>query len=487
MLYRRNRGEFGDSHLQILLPERLRDAVLESLHDMAGHQGSVRTLALVRRRCYWPSMTNDVTNYCRRCERCVIAKASLPKVRPPIGSLIASPPLQILAVDYSKLDKASDGREDVLVMTDVLTKYSVAIPTRDQSATTTANVLVKEWFSTFGVPYQLHSDQGRSFEAAIIHQLCKLYDIRKPKTTAYHREGNSKCERFNRTLHNLLRTLPPEVKRKWPDRLPTLLYAYNCTPHSSMGFPPYQLMFGRQPCLPVDHLLKIHDEEGNDGGCSIGEWVEAHQKHLAMAFHIAARNTEAAAEARQAHYNKTARDHPIPVGATVLKKRHHLGRHKIQEDWDATPYIVVARPDLNVYTVQLSDGSGPSKNVTRRDLQQINTGPVTDVEETDSASDDESHMIAMSVISLANQPETTHYDIVVDDGRLEDSIENLPRRSTRSTKGQHSNREHLPKSVLSGTTSEGMVNTLAHQHGPPTFENMGQAKAALGASLEQIL
>ena len=103
-----------------------------------------------------------------------------------------------------------------------------------------------------------------------------------------------------------------------------------------------------------------------------------------MAFHMAARNTEAAAEARQAHYNKTARDNPIPMGATVLRKRHHLGRHKIQDDWDATPYIVVARPDFNVYTMQLSDGSGPSKNVTRRELRLIDTGPVTDVLNTDS-------------------------------------------------------------------------------------------------------
>ena len=137
--------------------------------------------------------------------------------------------------------------------------------------------------------------------------------------------------------------------------------------------------------------------------------------------------------------------------------------------------------------MQLPDGSGPSKNVTRRELQQINTGPVTDVEETDSASDDESHLIATSVTPLANQPETTHHDVVGDDGRLEDSIENLPRRSTRPTKGQHSNREHLPKSVLSGTTAEAMVNTLAHKHAPPTFEDMGRAMAALGASLGQVL
>ena len=32
-----------------------------------------------------------------------------------------------------------------------------------------------------------------------------------------------------------------------------------------------------------------------------------------------------------------------------------------------------------------------------------------------------------------------------------------------------------------------MVNPLAHQHAPPTFEDMGRAMAALGASLGQVL
>ena len=67
--------------------------------------------------------------------------------------------------------------------------------------------------------YQLHSDQGRSFETAVIHQLCKLNDIHKSKTTACHPEGNGQCERFNVDLHNLRRALPPEEKRKWPDSL----------------------------------------------------------------------------------------------------------------------------------------------------------------------------------------------------------------------------------------------------------------------------
>jgi hypothetical protein len=45
-------------------------------------------------------------------------------------------------MDFTILEKSSDGRENVLVLTDVFTKFTHAIPTRDQKATTVAKVLV---------------------------------------------------------------------------------------------------------------------------------------------------------------------------------------------------------------------------------------------------------------------------------------------------------------------------------------------------------
>jgi len=51
----------------------------------------------------------------------------------------------------------------------------------------------------------------------------------------------------------------------------------------------------------------------------LGSGLKHIKKQLAMLFHMAAMNTEAAAKARQTHYNKTARDNPIPVKATFLK------------------------------------------------------------------------------------------------------------------------------------------------------------------------
>ena len=42
---------------QLVLPTQLQNQMLITIHDAAGHQGSERTLALVKMRCYWPRMS----------------------------------------------------------------------------------------------------------------------------------------------------------------------------------------------------------------------------------------------------------------------------------------------------------------------------------------------------------------------------------------------------------------------------------------------
>ena len=109
---------------------------------------------------------------------------------------------------FTVLEQSTDGRENVLVVTDVFTKFTQAFPTRDQKADTTAKILFREWFMKYGVLERLHSDQGRNFESDVVAELCKLYGVKRACTTAHHPERNAQCEHFNRMLHGFLCTFP---------------------------------------------------------------------------------------------------------------------------------------------------------------------------------------------------------------------------------------------------------------------------------------
>ena len=217
-------------------------------------------------------------------------------------------------------------------MTDVFTKFTCAIPTKNQTATTTAKVLVREWFIRYGVPVRIHSDQGRNFESGVIKELCRLYGIKKSRTTPYHSEGNGQCERFNRTMHELLRSLPPAKKRKWPEHLPELVYAYNVTPHPSTGYSRYCLLFGQEPRLPVDILLGGEGEDEDPRqvvDVLRDDWLNQHQNSLKEAHRKAGEHLRQAALTRRKIHNRKINSPIICVGDRVYLRNRVVGRNKI--------------------------------------------------------------------------------------------------------------------------------------------------------------
>ena len=82
------------------------------------------------------------------------------------------------------------------------------------------------------------------------------------RTTPYHPMTNGQCERFNRTLCDMLGTLETETETE--AFIHKLTHANNATRNSSTGYSPFFLMFGRHPRLPVDVAFGIH-RAGNGG------------------------------------------------------------------------------------------------------------------------------------------------------------------------------------------------------------------------------
>lgn len=172
LLYRRRQCD-NKTVYQLVLPYVLRSSVLSSLHDEMGHMGMERTLELARARFYWPKMSSDVELKVKICSRCVKRK-SQPEKAATLVSIKTSRPMELVYMDFLSLEPDSHNTKDILVITDHFTKYAVAIPTKDQKATTVARCLWEQFLVHYGPPERLHSDQGRDFESQIIKELCTL-------------------------------------------------------------------------------------------------------------------------------------------------------------------------------------------------------------------------------------------------------------------------------------------------------------------------
>lgn len=466
VLYRKVKDNLGEITYQLLLPMSLKTLVIQSLHDSAGHQGIERTLSLITQRCYWRNMRKDIEDYCKKCERCIISKAPTPKIRAPMEHLIAQKPLDILAMDYTMLEKSSSNLENVLVMTDVFTKFVQAVPTVNQKAVNVAKVLIKEWFYRYGVPRRLHSDQGRNFEGDVIKELCNIYGIKKTRTCPYRPQGNAQCERFNRTLHDLLRSLTEDKKRKWPDYLPNLVFAYNCTIHATTKFSPYYLFFGREPKLIIDNLI---DKEPCDfGEQSLRDWSKSHTERLETAFALTLENIKKAAAKRKDLFDRKVFNPDVEVGNTVLLKNHPMGRAKIQDNWKPLPHMV---KDIkgNVVAVQPVDGQGDVKRVHRTEVRKFEKAESEssdfDISVVSSSEESEpkpeSPPRAARALSPPKEVATAVRKTAGKRGHAkpplppisdsEEEEERPPpgvRRSGRASKGKHSNPHNLPKSVI---------------------------------------
>ena len=107
-------------------------------------------MKLLRPRVYWPAMYREARDYIISYEQWTMGHA--PVLHTTSSHLLASHPLEVLAIDFTKLETASDGRENFLVLTDVYSKFTQAIPTRNQEAGTVPRCWPTSGSSAMGYP-----------------------------------------------------------------------------------------------------------------------------------------------------------------------------------------------------------------------------------------------------------------------------------------------------------------------------------------------
>ena len=233
-----------------------------------------------------------------------------------------SRPMELVHLDYLSLEPCKGQVENVLVVTDHFTRYSQTFPTKSQTAKVTAKVLWHNFICHYGFPEKFISDQGRNFEFHLIADLCKLAKVKQIRTSPYHPMTNGQCERFNRTLCDMLGTLETEEKADWKAFIHTLTHAYNCTRNSSTGYSPFFLMFGRQPRLPVDVAFGIH-RIGEGVTFSTSKYVDWLHRRLAHAYQKAKTFADKESDRQKALFDRKSKDLRLEPGIYVWLEKLH--------------------------------------------------------------------------------------------------------------------------------------------------------------------
>ena len=255
----------------------------KELHMNMGCLGAGMTLQLIKERFYWPGMEEEVRYFISKLCTCVRKKTPHVQGQAPLPPIITSSPLEVVGVHFLHLEKSSVGFEYILLLTDHFTRYTQAYPTKNKAAKTAANHLYNDFILRFDRPCKILHDQGGEFKNNLFKNLAKLLGIQNLRTTPYHPQTNGLTERMNQTVLSMLRNL--RCKSSWKNHLSKVIYAYNCTRHSSTGYLPYYLMFGRKPRLPIDLILR--SEKDSPPRCNHKEYPETWKKEMEGAFEVA--------------------------------------------------------------------------------------------------------------------------------------------------------------------------------------------------------
>ena len=361
--------------LQVVLPKKYQSLVFTELHDKMAHLGSDRVIDLARQRFFWPKMARDIKTYVQRRCRCVADKNRAIPERAKMQSIETSYPFEVVAIDFIDLDPCKGGYQKVLVVTDLFTKFVQMYATKTKSSKAAATKLFNEFILLYGFPKRIMHDKGAEFNSGLFSELHRLTGIESSNTTPYHPMANGQCERMNRCLISMCKSLSGAEKRDWKSVLPKLSFAYNSTVHASTGFTPFFMMFGRESRLPIDEVFEEvqMEQEGRLRCQSHQQFVDEWKKSMQEVFKVAKEKNVKSQAYNKGKYDGKVREVGIEEGDRVLVKnlRERGGTGKLRSAWEHQIFEVVRQQgDLPVYHVRNLDKARDVRVLHRNHLMK---------------------------------------------------------------------------------------------------------------------
>ncbi|XP_071845114.1 uncharacterized protein [Apostichopus japonicus] len=340
---------------QVVVPKVYRSDVLSLAHEtpFSGHLGVNKTYHRILNHFFWPNLKKDVSYFCRTCHTCQLVGKPNQTIPPaPLKPIPAfEEPFSRVIIDcVGPLPKTKSGNQYMLTIMCASTRFPEAIPVRDIKAKTVCKVLIK-FFTLVGLPKSVQSDQGSNFMSRVFQQAMYQLNIRQVTSSAYHPQSQGALERFHQTLKSMIRTYCFENVKDWDEGVHFLMFAARESIQESLGFSPFELVFGHRVRGPLKMLKEKWMCETED--LNILDYVCKFKYRLHRACEIARENLKSAQNSMKLRYDKRAVDRSFSPGNKVLVflpvpnsplHARYFGPYVIHKKVSDTDYIVLT-PD----------------------------------------------------------------------------------------------------------------------------------------------
>jgi hypothetical protein len=224
---------------------------LEEFHSstIGGHSGIEKTYGRLKENVYWEGMKADVAKFVQTCLVCQQTKIP---TQLPYGLLQPLPiPTAVwedISLDFIIGLPSFQNHTVILVVVDRFSKaaHFGMLPT-NFTACKVAELFAHLIFKHHGMPKSMVSDRYPIFLSRFWQQLFKNCGTQLRMSSAYHPQSDGQTEIVNKALQQYLRCFVHNEPHKWGKYLHLAEWHYNTSVHSSTGFTPFQVVFGKPP------------------------------------------------------------------------------------------------------------------------------------------------------------------------------------------------------------------------------------------------
>jgi len=120
----------------------------------------------------------------------------------------------------------------------------------DRGKTTARNY--DQWGGEVHLPYAIVTNNDTQFKAQTYEDFLTRLGVKHLVTSVEHPQTNGQAQTSNRVILKALGTWLDKSKSLWKEELPSILWAYHCSPQTATNETPYRPIYGTNAMIPVE-------------------------------------------------------------------------------------------------------------------------------------------------------------------------------------------------------------------------------------------